>query len=124
MKPLKRHAALIELSREHHRSLSLCVRLLRTPSENHRAELEPHFVELEQHFQAEEMQFAPYWPNIAGGLHRRFKHEHALLRGMMANPDFDDEHWNRTFAAALRDHARFEERELFPALEPFLTEAV
>jgi len=38
MKPLKRHPALIELSRDHHRSLSLCVRLLRTPAESHRAQ--------------------------------------------------------------------------------------
>lgn len=120
MKPLKRHAALIELSREHHHSLSLCVRILRTPSESHQAELEPHFVELAQHFQAEENRFAPHWPNIAPELRARFESDHAKLRQMMAQPDYASETWNREFATTLRDHARFEERELFPALEPYL----
>ena len=50
MKPLKRHPALIELSREHHHALSLCVRLLRAPAESHQTELEAHFHELEPHF--------------------------------------------------------------------------
>lgn len=120
MKPLKRHLALIELSREHHRSLSLCVRILRTPSESHQAELEPHFPELEHHFTEEETQFAPHWPNIAAELHQRFETDHADLRAMIAAPEFDSETWNRTFAQRLRDHARFEERELFPAVEPYL----
>ena len=82
MKPLKRHPALIELSREHHHALSLCVRLLRAPAESHQTELEAHFLELEPHFVEEET----------------------------------------IFAVTLRDHARFEERELFPAVEPFLPE--
>ena len=120
MKPWKRHPALIELSREHHHSLSLCVRILRTPSESHQAELEPHFVELMQHFQEEENQFAPYWPNIAPELRARFENDHAKLRQMMAQPDYTSEAWNQEFATNLRDHARFEERELFPAVEPYL----
>lgn len=124
MKPLKRHAALIELSREHHHSLSLCLRLLRTPSENHQTQLEPHFVELEQHFREEEMQFAPHWPNIPAPLRERFEQDHARLRNLMAQPKFNDENWNREFATTLREHARFEERQLFPTLEPFLEKAV
>ncbi|PSJ79361.1 hypothetical protein [Neisseria iguanae] len=120
MKPLKRHPALIERSREHHHSLSLCVRILRTPSESHQAELEPHFVELAHHFQEEENQFAPYWPNIEPELRARFENDHAKLRHMMAHPEYTSEIWNREFATTLRDHARFEERELFPAVEPYL----
>ena len=61
MKPLKRHPVLIELSREHHGSLSLCVRLLRTPEQSHQEELDSHFAELEPHFLEEETMFAPYW---------------------------------------------------------------
>ena len=39
---------------------------------------------------------------------------------MMAHPEYMNESWNKEFAVTLRDHARFEERELFPAIEPFL----
>ncbi|ASK27557.1 hemerythrin domain-containing protein [Neisseria chenwenguii] len=120
MKPLKRHPALIELSREHHHSLALCVRLLRAPSENHQAELVPHFAELAVHFQSEEAQFAPYWHLVAADLRGRFEADHAKLRAMMAAPEFENAAWNTDFATTLRDHARFEERELFPAVEPFL----
>lgn len=120
MKPLKRHPALIGLSREHHHSLSLCVRLLRTPGADHRAELELHFTELEIHFCEEETMFAPIWQNIALELKTRFEGDHAKLRQMMASPEYGNAAWNTAFATTLRDHARFEERELFPAVEPFL----
>lgn len=120
MKPLKRHPALIGLSREHHHALSLCVRVLRTPSENHRSDIEAQFPELLSHFDEEERQFAPYWHHIGAALKTRFDHDHAKLRAMIAAPEFDSEDWNKDFATTLRDHARFEERELFPEIEPFL----
>ncbi|QEY23574.1 hemerythrin domain-containing protein [Neisseria animalis] len=123
MKPLKRHSALIELSREHHHSLALCLRILRAPSESHQAEIEPHAAELAVHFQEEEQQFAPYWAHIDPALRERFENDHAKLRGMMAEPRYTDEAWNTDFATTLREHARFEERELFPAVEPYLPEA-
>ena len=120
MKPLKRHTALIELSRDHHHSLSLCVRILRTPSESHQSEIEPHMVELEHHFSEEERQLAPYWNHIDTALRARFEDDHARLRTMMAAPRYTDEAWNTQFATTLREHARFEERELFPAWEAHL----
>ena len=120
MKPLKRHPLLVELSRDHHHSLSICVRIMRAPAESHQAELEPHFVELEPHFVEEETLFAPHWPNIDPALRARFEGDHAKLRRMMAAPEYLNEDWNKDFASTLRDHARFEERELFPAVEPFL----
>ena len=49
-----------------------------------------------------------------------FEGDHAKLRAMMAHPEYMNESWNKEFAVTLRDHARFEERELFPAIEPFL----
>ncbi|STZ76812.1 hypothetical protein [Bergeriella denitrificans] len=123
MKPLKRHAALIELSRDHHHSLALCLRILRAPSENHRAEIEPHAADLAVHFAEEEAQFAPYWHEIDAALRERFEGDHAKLRAMMAAPDYTSEAWNTEFATTLREHARFEERELFPAVEPYLPAA-
>ncbi|MCF7520468.1 hemerythrin domain-containing protein [Neisseria sp. ZJ106] len=120
MQPLKRHPKLIQISREHHHSLALCVRILRMPSENHRHEIEPHIIELKEHFKEEEQQFAPHWQHIAPELRQRFEHDHAKLRAAMAAPDYDSEAWNTDFAQTLRDHARFEERELFPAIEPYL----
>lgn len=120
MKPLKRHPALIGLSREHHHSLALCVRILRSPSESHQAELEAHFPELENHFSEEEAVFAPHWQQTDALLRKRFEDDHEKLRAMMAAPEYSNESWNKDFATTLRDHARFEERELFPAIEPFL----
>lgn len=120
MKPLKRHPALIELSRDHHHSLALCVRILRETTHNHQLEIESHIPELLQHFQEEETQFAPYWHHIDPSLRQQFETEHTTLRTMMAHPQYDSEEWNIHFATTLREHARFEERKLFPSVEPFL----
>lgn len=126
MKPLKRHPALITLSREHHHTLALCARILRAPEQNHQADIMQHYVDLEQHFQSEEQQFAPLWdklPDLA--LRQRFEQEHAQLRQLYREARFDDANWNREFATLLRDHARFEERELFEQLAQYaLSETV
>ena len=63
--------------------------------------------------------FAPYWDKVDPALRKRFEGDHAKLRAMMAHPEYVNESWNKDFAVTLRDHARFEERELFPAIEPF-----
>ncbi|WP_373699455.1 hemerythrin domain-containing protein [Neisseria dentiae] len=120
MKPLKRHPDLIERSREHHHSLALCVRILRNPADNHQADIEAHLPDLLAHFSAEENQFAPLWPKLDPALRARFEADHRQLRAMAAAPQYGSETWNTGFARTLRDHARFEERELFPAVEPFL----
>lgn len=124
MTPLKRHPALVELSRDHHHSLSLCVRILRMPSENHRDDIERHLVDLLPHFEEEERLFMPLWQHIDTTLRQRFEADHAKLRAIAAAPRYDDETWNRDFAETLREHARFEERKLFPAVEPYLDDAV
>ncbi|UOO81159.1 hemerythrin domain-containing protein [Uruburuella testudinis] len=120
MKPLKRHPDLIERSREHHHSLALCVRILRDPAATHQTDIEAHRPDLLAHFQAEEQQFAPHWPALDEKLRSRFEADHAGLRDMLAHPQYQNSEWNRRLAVTLRDHARFEERELFPAIEPFL----
>ena len=55
-------------------------------------------------------------------MQRRFEEEHALLRRMLAAPEFDNLDWMKTFAETLRGHARFEERELFQAFQEMLAE--
>lgn len=120
MKPLKRHPLLISLSQEHHHTLALCVRILREPARNHREDIANHFVDLEKHFQTEEQQFAPLWSKLPdAALRVRFEAEHAELRRLYAQAEFDSETWNTEFATKLRDHARFEERELFEALAEY-----
>nr|WP_314268713.1 hemerythrin domain-containing protein [uncultured Kingella sp.] len=118
MKPLKRCKALTQLSQEHHHTLALCLRILRAPEQNHSEDITNHFIDLEKHFESEETQFAPLWDALARpDLRERFETDHADLRLMYRHAEFGSEQWNTTFATRLRDHARFEERELFPALQ-------
>lgn len=120
MKPLKRHPELIHLSQEHHHSLSLCARILRDPTQNYQAEISSHYIDLEKHLLAEEAQFAPLWHALPdSSLRARFEAEHAELRRLFQAAEFDNADWNRAFATLLRDHARFEERELFEALAQY-----
>lgn len=119
MKPLKRHPALVSLSQDHHHALSLCARILRDPDADHRADIAARRAELERHFAEEETQFAPLWHALPDpALRRRFEDDHARLREMLAAPQRDAA-WQRGFAVCLRDHARFEERELFEALAQY-----
>lgn len=124
MKPLKRHPALLHLSQEHHHTLALCLRILREPNANHQADIVAHYADLEQHFQDEERQFAPLWQALPDpNLRQRFEAEHAELRRLYRHAEFDNPEWNKTFATLLRDHARFEERELFEKLAEFALQA-
>ena len=104
---MKRHSVLIELSQEHHHTLALCLRILRAPEQNHQTDITKHYVDLEQHFIHEETLFAPLWDKL----------NRPELRRLFREAQFDRAEWNTTFATLLRDHARFEERELFPAME-------
>ena len=122
MKPLKRRPELIHFSQQHHHSLALCVRILRNPQHNHQAEIDKHFIDLEEHFNSEEQQFAPLWqkiPNDFAHLRQRFEQEHAQLRHLYRTAEFDNPEWNTQFATLLRDHARFEERELFEVITKY-----
>ncbi len=117
---MKRHPALIPLSQEHHHALALCLRILREPDRNHSQAITGHLDDLERHFAQEEQQFAPLWHKLPEPtLKQRFETEHARLRQLFQAARFDDAQWNTEFATLLRDHARFEERELFPALEQY-----
>ncbi|HFC8519041.1 hypothetical protein [Neisseria weaveri] len=120
MKPLKRHPVLQERSREHHHSLALCVRILRTPSESHQDDIEAHIPDLLKHFESEEEQFDGIWHLLDPKLQQRFESDHRKLREMAASPEHGNSAWNTEFAQTLRDHVRFEERELFPAAQALL----
>lgn len=121
---MKRHPLLIPLSQEHHHSLALCLRLLRNPSDDHQAEIARHTPELLAHFTSEEAQFAPYWAKLnQPSLQARFEADHATLRQLLAAPKPQSADWICEFAETLKAHARFEERELFPALTPLLPDS-
>lgn len=121
---MKRHPALIPLSHEHHHTLALCTRILRHPETDHSADINEHYIDLEKHFVHEETMFAPLWEKLGRDeLRGRFEAEHAQLREMHVSPDYTNPAWNVKFATLLRDHARFEERELFPAVETLLPPA-
>ncbi|XXQ67446.1 hemerythrin domain-containing protein [Neisseriaceae bacterium B1] len=118
---MKRHATLINLSQEHHHTLALCLRILRDPNLNHHEDITAHFVDLERHFGEEEQMFASLWQKLnRADLQQRFEQEHAQLRDLYHHAQFENADWNTQFATLLREHARFEERELFPALETVL----
>lgn len=118
---MKRHPVLIPLSQEHHHSLALCLRILRDPKQNYQNELTQHFIDLEQHFQSEEQILATLWQKLnQPALRLRFESDHQQLRQLYQSPRFDCAEWNIAFCTQLREHARFEERELFPAIEPLL----
>lgn len=115
---MKRHDALIPLSQSHHHSLALCVRILRQPGAGHAEDIRHHAAGLLAHFAAEEAQFASWWPALAHtDLRQRFDEDHRRLRAQLAEATWADAQWQVRFAETLRAHVRFEERELFPALQ-------
>lgn len=126
---MKRHAALQQLSREHHPALKLA-RLARfaadsgSPaavaeaaakvSENFPAQLEPHF-------QSEERDLLPA---LAGhgcqGEVDRVLAEHRELRQLASRLNQPDAASLARFGNLLHDHVRFEERELFETAQALL----
>lgn len=118
---MRRAERLIDLSREHHGALSLARRLrqvadtpasveaLATTVAQAWAELERHFAEEETDLLSELERFGEL------GLGARLRAEHLELRRLARNSAA----WAILvrFGMLLEAHVRFEERELFPALE-------
>ena len=126
---MKRHAALLQLSREHHHALKLS-RLARFASDSGHAlaiaEAAEKIIEafpevLEPHFQIEEKDLLPALAAVgASALVERTLAEHAELRDLYrCMPEADSESLAR-FATLLHDHVRFEERELFETAQELL----
>ncbi|WP_028453732.1 hemerythrin domain-containing protein [Chitinilyticum aquatile] len=115
---MKRSPALIHFSREHHPALVLAKRIQRAQADE-LAGLLPSITflgDLEKHFVEEETQFAPTLAALPQ-LAERFDDDHAALRALMHRLQKGELAALAEFAQRLEAHVRFEERELFPALE-------
>ena len=126
---MKRDARLRGLSSDHHHALVLA----RSLAENKRvwtqddgADLGRRFAgELEPHFRVEEDLLLPALRRTgAPALVDRTVEDHAFLRSRVEAARSGDGGAARAFAERLRDHVRFEERELFPACEERLPDDV
>ena len=118
---MKRHEALVQLSRDHHFGLLLCWKLKegikkeiapdrmgRYTTEFFQSHLEPHFKE------EEETIFL-----ILGNEHPFIsdaRTEHDILRGMVAD-GFNEIKQVQAFRDLLETHIRKEERQIFPEIE-------
>jgi len=126
---MKRHAALQQLSREHHHALKLS-RLARFASDSGHAlaiaEAAEKIIEsfpevLERHFKTEEKDLLPALAGAgASALVDRTQAEHAELRDLNRRLSKPDSELLARFATLLHDHVRFEEREVFETAQDLL----
>ena len=126
---MKRHAALLQLSREHHTALKLA-RLARFASDAGSVEaiaeaaqmITSKFAgEIEAHFQAEENELLPaLLANGENALVSRTLDEHKILRDLNQQLKQPDGTTLARFGQLLYDHVRFEERELFEQAQELL----
>lgn len=127
---MKRNPALQPLSREHHTALSLaksCVRAAQSGNFDlmslacQRA-IQAYADELEPHFHIEEARLLPllFGNAAAKPLVNRTLADHQQLRDLIEALRHNDAVALENFGKCLSAHVRFEERELFPALEDFL----
>jgi hemerythrin-like domain-containing protein len=126
---MKRSDALAPLSRDHHQALFVAMKLKRAE------DLEPREVALDlfdsverEHFAIEERVLLPTWlakaPDERSEMAKRVVDEHAALRSAAARiRDADVTIADlRELGIILERHVRYEERELFPAIEDDLTD--
>jgi hypothetical protein len=126
---MKRHADLLQLSREHHTALKLA-RLARFASDTGNPEaiaeagltITSKFAEeLEAHFLAEEKDLLPaLLAHGATELVNRTLDEHKILRALNQQLQQPDGAALTRFGQMLYDHVRFEERELFERAQELL----
>jgi Hemerythrin HHE cation binding domain. len=128
--PIKRHQALLSFSRDHHFGLLLVWKIKQgldnAVSPDRISDYVLYFFEqdLQQHFREEEELLFPKLP-ADNALRQRAEREHAIIYGLVAQLRFDTTNeallWR--FANTLKDHIRFEERELFVAIQQQLGDA-
>ncbi len=139
---MKRHKALIPLSKEHHEGLLLAVRLQQGPKAlqqlwSHdpfwQADYVVKFFEeyLDEHFDAEEQFVFPLFSQHIKDhqdVVQKLKIEHDEMRSyfeFFKQPDEKKLECNLTgFGKLLEEHIRCEERELFPLVEQHLPESI
>lgn len=126
---MKRHPALTGLSREHHAALVLANRARRAAADPQLAsELLATLcmrwtAEIEPHFQQEEQTLLPMLEAAGEGTAcARTRAEHDQLRQLAAQLLAGEAQALPDWGAALEQHVRFEERELFPLAEQSLTD--
>ncbi len=117
---MKRSAALTPLSKEHHHALVIAKRLLDAGKQSTQAlvsywqEVQADIEqELLQHFAEEEAGFGDL---LKGELQIQFQHDHQQLRQLLKT---DKPEEMLLFARKLKEHVRFEEREMFIWLETY-----
>ncbi len=123
-----RHANLIALSREHHQALVLAKKAAQSAqatAETQQAmcrRIASAFAsDLEGHFSSEERDLPAYLDDPAGRpLLDRLHADHAALRQLGGALAQGQSEYLAEFASQLAAHVRFEERELFPAIERVL----
>lgn len=128
---MKRDPRLRPLSEDHHHALVVARRVERAGAEGRVDaalvnEIAAWFArDLEAHFTVEEQHLVPAL-RAAGhdDLATRLKAEHQAMRGDLDAAIAGDAARLASFGAALREHVRFEERELFPACEADLPAGV
>ena len=126
---MKRTPALQPLSREHHTALALakaCERAVQSRDEGLVGKtcqriLQAFSDELEPHFQIEEQSLLPLLRSAGNApLEQRTMEDHQQLRALLNGLQQNDIEALDSFGKLLSAHVRFEERELFPALESLL----
>lgn len=126
---MKRSTALQPLSREHHTALTLakaCERAAQSRDEDRvvqtcRRVIQAFSDELEPHFQVEEQSLLPLLHGAGNKLlEQRTLADHQQLRALLDGLRQNDIEALDDFGKLLSAHVRFEERELFPALENLL----
>lgn len=123
---MKRSAFLQPLSREHHTALSVAKSCIRAGQSGEAVLMEQacqrllgnFAVELDRHFEVEERSLLPLLEGAEGAaLVQRTLEDHQALRELIKDLRCTDGERLECFGKRLVDHVRFEERELFPALE-------
>lgn len=119
---MKRDPRLRDLSDEHHQALVLARHASRAASQPDRLEQERVWQSLtlefhrdiEPHFVVEETHLLPALDRAGfSDLAERTRVEHAALRRVLAHQELDLAAKLTLFGTLLREHVRFEERELF-----------
>jgi len=127
--PMKRSAILQPLSREHHTALKLAKACEQAAQSGDKAivnivcqrAIQAFSSELEPHFQIEESTLLPLFRGVeARPLAQRTLSDHQKLRELLKALYQDDTEALYEFGKCLTAHIRFEERELFPAIESLL----
>ncbi|MDT3705489.1 MAG: hemerythrin domain-containing protein [Thiobacillus sp.] len=128
---MKRSEFLQPLSREHHAALSLgksCERAAQSGdadvvSQACQRAVQAFANELDRHFQVEERTLLPLLRGTetrTRSLVQRTLADHRQLHGLLDGLKLNDAEALNTFGQCLLAHVRFEERELFPAIERLL----